>query len=55
MEQAHVIEIDVFYLPPYAPQSNQDEHLNRNFKKQLPKVDRCRTQRGLLEKAAAFM
>lgn len=53
--QAHEHEIEVFYLPPYAPQSNPDEYLNRDFKTQLRSADRCRTSDGLLEKAAAFM
>ncbi len=39
----------------YAPQSNLDEYLNRDFRTQLRSADRCRTQGGLLEKAAVFM
>lgn len=53
--QAHEHEIEVFYLPPYAPQSNPDEYLNRDFKTQLRSANRCRTCDGLPEKAAAFM
>lgn len=53
--QAHEHEIEVFYLPPYAPQSNPDEYLNRDFKTQLRSANRCRTSDGLLEKAGAFM
>ena len=53
--QAHQHEIEVFYLPPYAPQSNPDEYLNRDFKTQLRSANRCRTPGGLLEKAAAFI
>lgn len=53
--QAHGHEIEVFYLPPYAPQSNPDEYLNRDFKTHLRSADRCNTRDGLLEKAAAFM
>ena len=45
----------MFYLPPYAPQSNPDEYLNRDFKTQLRSANRCRTRDGLLEKAAVFM
>ncbi|PRD64012.1 hypothetical protein [Malikia granosa] len=40
---------------PYAPQSNPDEYLNRDFKTQLRSANRCRTRDGLLGKAAAFM
>ena len=53
--RAHEQEIEVFYLPPYAPQSNPDEYLNRDFKTQMRSANRCRTRDGLLEKAAAFM
>ena len=53
--QAHEHEIEVFNLPPYAPQSNPDEYLNRDFKTQLRSADRCSTRDGLLVKAAAFM
>ena len=52
---AHGHEIEVFYLPPYAPQSNPDEYLNRDFKTHLRSADRCSTRDALLEKAAAFM
>ncbi|WP_333710542.1 hypothetical protein [Malikia spinosa] len=38
-----------------ALQSNPDEYLNRDFKTQLRRADRCRTSGGLLEKATAFM
>lgn len=53
--QAHEQEIKVFYLPPYAPQSNPDEYHNRDFKTQLHSADRCTTSSGLLAKGAAFM
>ena len=53
--QAHAHEIEVFYLPPYAPQSNPDEYLNRDFKTQLRSANRYSTRDALLEKAAAFM
>ena len=53
--QAHTHEIEVFYLPPYAPHSNPDEYLNRDFKTHLRSADRSRTRDGLLDKAAAFM
>ena len=53
--QAHGHEIEVFYLPPYAPQSNPDEYLNRDFKTHLRSADRCSTRDALLHKAAAFM
>lgn len=51
--QAHRYEIKVFYLQSYAPQSNPDEYLNRDFKMQMRSTNRCRTRDGLLEKAAS--
>ena len=51
----HQADIEVFYLPPYSPQANPDEYLNRDFKTQLRSADRSTTADGLLEKAAAFM
>lgn len=53
--QVHTHEIEVFYLPPYAPQSNPDEYLNRDFKTHLCSADRSRTRDELLDKASAFM
>lgn len=49
------LDIEVFYLPPYAPQSNPNEYLNRDFKMHLRIADHCKTQKGMLEKTAAFI
>lgn len=51
----HETETEVFYLPLYSPQANQDDYLNRDFKTQLRSADRSTTADSLLEKAATFM
>jgi transposase len=53
--QAHTREIELFYLPPYTPQLNPDEHLNRDFKTALRSVSGCSTRTGLLAQAQEFM
>ncbi len=47
--------IEVFYLPPYSPEINPDEYLNRDFKTELRSSDRAANKRALLQKATAFM
>lgn len=53
--QEHQEEIEVFYLPPYSPELNPDEYLNREFKTRLRLSDRAQSKSALLEKANAFM
>ncbi|GAB3383187.1 transposase [Azotobacter armeniacus] len=43
------------YLPPYSPECNPDEYLNRDLKTRLCTSDRARNKSELLEKAEAFM
>ena len=33
--EKHIDKIEVFYLPPYAPEYNPDEYLNGNLKRKL--------------------
>lgn len=47
--------IEVFYLPPYSPEINPDEYLNRDFKTGLRSSDRATSKKVLLQKATAFM
>lgn len=47
--------IEVFYLPPYAPESNPDEYLNNDFKFTLRKTPPSQNKESLLEKATNFM
>ena len=51
----HREKIEVFYLPPYSPELNPDEYLNREFKTRLRLSDRAPNKSALLEKANAFM
>lgn len=47
--------IEVFYLPPYSPEINPDEYLNRDFKTELRSADRARSKGALRDMASAFM
>ena len=48
-------KIEVFYLPPYAPESNPDEYLNNDFKFHLRQTAPSKQKETLLEKALGFM
>ncbi len=48
-------KIEVFYLPPYSPELNPDEYLNRELKTRLRSSDRAQSKSAQLEKANAFM
>lgn len=47
--------IELVYLPAYAPESNPDEYLNRDFKTALRTGPVSTDKTSLLEKATAFM
>lgn len=47
--------IELVFLPPYAPEANPDEHLNRDFKTALRSGPESHDRASLLEKAMAFM
>jgi len=47
--------IELVFLPPYAPESNPDEYLNRDFKTALRSGPVSQNAEALLEKAHAFM
>ena len=47
--------IEVFYLPPYSPEINTDEYLNRDFKTVLLSSYRANSKKALLQKVTAFM
>jgi len=51
----HKDRIEVFYLPPYSPEINPDEYLNRDFKTVLRSSDRAPDKKVLIQKATAFM
>ena len=48
-------KIELAYLPPYNPESNPDEYLNRDFKTALRTGPVCPNKASLKEKALAFM
>lgn len=48
-------KIELVFLPPYAPESNPDEYLNRDFKTALRTGPVSHNKAALLEKATAFM
>ena len=52
-DKAHQIEL--VYLPPYAPESNPDEYLNRDFKTALRSGPVSSNKATLLDKALLFM
>lgn len=47
--------IELAFLPPYSPESNPDEYLNRDFKTALRSGPVSRTTEDLLAKATDFM
>jgi DDE superfamily endonuclease len=47
-------QIKVFYLPPYSPEINPDEYLNRDFKTVLRISDQAPSKKALLQKATTF-
>lgn len=47
--------IELVFLPPYAPEFNPDEYLNRHFKTALRTGAISHDKNALLEKAMAFM
>lgn len=48
-------QIELVFLPPYAPESNPDEYLNRDFKTALRTGPVSHNTDELLEKAMSFM
>lgn len=53
--EKHADRIELFYLPPYAPESNPDEYLNHDFKTALRLEPPSRDDSALLEKAKIIM
>ncbi|ATE62493.1 IS630 family transposase [Thauera sinica] len=48
-------KIELFYLPPYAPELNPDEYLNRDLKTTIRTGSIAKTATALLEKARTCM
>jgi transposase len=53
--EKHKDEIELFFLPPYAPQHNPDEYLNGNLKRELARKGYSRTVDELESKARSVM
>jgi transposase len=53
--EANLERIELFYLPPYTPELNPDELLNRDLKTELRRLDRTGDKQTLREKAHAFL
>ena len=48
-------KIEVFFLPPYAPELNPDEYLNSNLKHNIRSGIPARSQDDLIKKTRSFM
>jgi transposase len=48
-------KIEVFFLPPYAPESNPDEYLNHALKQDVHSGDLPRTKKDIKHKIHSFM
>jgi transposase len=52
---AHAAAIELFFLPPYAPEHNPDEYLNNDAKQQLRNLPRPDTQQALGKAAVSVL
>lgn len=48
-------KIEVFYLPPYAPEHNPDEYLNGDLKRRIRSGLPARSQNDLIKKTRSFL
>ncbi len=53
--ERHKSEIEVFYLPPYAPECNPDEYLNHALKLSVHSGDLPFTAKDISHKIRSFM
>lgn len=53
--KVHQKKIEVFFLPPYAPEYNPDEYLNSNLKQKIRSGVPSRNQGDLEKKTRSFM
>jgi transposase len=52
---AHKDEIEVFFLPPYAPEINPDEYLNHALKRDVHSGNLPRSKKDITHKIHSFM
>ena len=52
---AHKDEIELFFLPPYAPEHNPDEYLNNDLKQQLKNLPRPDSHEELVQSTTSVL
>jgi transposase len=52
---AHSDEIEMFFLPAYAPECNPDEYLNNDVKQEMRNMPRPDSQEGLVQTTTSVM
>ena len=52
---AHRDAIELFFLPPYAPEHNSDEYLNNDLKQQLKNLPAPDTQEDLMQATTSVL
>jgi transposase len=53
--QAHRDEIELFFLPPYAPEHNPDEYLNNDLKQQMKNLPKPDSREQLVDATSSVM
>jgi len=53
--EKHKADIEVFFLPPYAPESNPDEYLNHALKQAIHSGNLPKTKKDITHKIQSFM
>jgi transposase len=51
----HSEEIEMFFLPPYAPEHNPDEYLNNDLKQKLKNLPRPDSHEGLVQSTTSVL
>ena len=52
---SHSHEVELFYLPAYAPEHNPDEYLNNDLKQALRQKPQPRAKKDLIESARSVL
>jgi transposase len=53
--ETHKDEIELHFLPPYAPERNPDEYLNNDLKQQLKNLPRPDNHEDLVEATSSVL
>src|ERR1039457_4287306 len=51
----HKVEIEIFYLPAYAPEHNPDEYLNNDLKQTIKNKPRAKTRDDLVAATSSIL